>query len=150
MISFKRYLEEKWVTPHHTDEHDEVHTQASAPKGTYPAHVHKQLDHLKDKDNYHQAMKNGKSMTISPMSAKGMSNTDAASQLKLRGGLDKDKQKRVKQLLKGKKVTKPIIMHDTHTGHKHLLAGNTRLTLNTRHGTKKTPVHALTYDSSKQ
>ena len=141
--------ESKWVTPHHSDEHDEVHTQSQAPHGTYPDHVHKMLNHLKDKDNYHKAMKNGKSMTISPMSAKGMSNTDAAMSHQYRGGLDKDKQNRVKKLLKSKKVTKPIILHDTHTGHKHLLAGNTRLTLNTRHGTKKTPVHAITYDSSK-
>ena len=51
---YEEYLKEAqmlneavWTTPHHTDEHDEVHTQASTPSGTYPSHVHKMLNHLK-------------------------------------------------------------------------------------------------------
>jgi len=145
------YLKEvKWVSPKHHEEHDEVHTQAAVKHGTYPDHVHKMLHHLKDKNNYHKAMKNAKSMTVSPVSVKKMSNTDAGSKPRP-GVIDKEKSNRVKKQMSGSKtVTKPIVLHDKHTGHTHLLAGNTRLTHNTHHGTGNTPVHAITYNSSKK
>jgi len=139
----------EWKTPHHTDEHDEVHTQAGDPHGAYPHHVHKMLNHLKNPENYHKAMKSGKPMKITPMSAKKVGNTDAGSRPKL-GDIDKTKHARVtKQFKSGKSMQKPIVLHDTHTGHTHLLAGNTRLTHNTYHGSRVTPVHAIKYDSSK-
>ena len=150
-VRFKDFLlEQKWVTPHHTDEHDEVHTQADhTPHGTYPDHVHKMLNHLKKPENYHAAMKSGKSMKVTPMSAKKMSNTDAHSK-PTNNTFDKEKRDRVKkQMSSGKPMQKPIVLHDKGTGHTHLLAGNTRLTMNTHHGSKTTPVHAITYDSSK-
>jgi len=151
MKTFKQFLDEEiqWKTPHHTDEHDEVHTQASAPKGTYPDHVHKMLNHLKKPENYHKAMKAGTTMKVTPMSAKKMSNTDAGIKPKV-GGIEKEKHDRVTKMFKsGKPMQKPIVLHDTHTGHTHLLAGNTRLTHNTQHGSRITPVHAIKYDSSK-
>jgi hypothetical protein len=151
MQSFRNFLLEqsKWVTPHHTDEHDEVHVQAEVPHGEYPDHVHKMLNHLKDKNNYHAAMKSGKQMTVTPTSAKKISNTDAGYK-PTQNTFSRDKINRVKKQMKsGKSMTKPIVLHDTHTGHTHLLAGNTRLTMNTHHGSKTTPVHAITYDSSK-
>jgi hypothetical protein len=138
-----------WVKPENHEEHDEVHTQLDAPHGTYPDHVHKMLNKLKDRDTYENAMKNGKSMTVTPISAKKMSNTDAGAPVK-RGTIDSEKSARVtKQFSSGKPVTKPIVLHDTHTGHTHLLAGNTRLTHNTQVNKQATPVHAITYDSSK-
>jgi hypothetical protein len=107
------------------------------------------LQHLKDKDNYHSAMKSGKHMVVTPSSAKKISNTDAGYK-PTRDTFRQDKRERVtKQMKSGKPMTKPIVLHDTHTGHTHLLAGNTRLTMNTHHGSKTTPVHAITYDSSK-
>lgn len=150
MRSFRSFMEQVgWVKPRPHEEHDEVHYQLGAPHGTYPDHVHKMLNHLKKPENYHAAMKNGKSMTVTPMSAKKISNTDAGRKPKP-GSIDKEKAARVSKLMKGSKpVTKPIVMHDTHTGHTHLLAGNTRLTHNTHYGSGNTPVHAITYDSSK-
>lgn len=144
------YIKEvKWVSPKHDEEHDEVHTQAAAKSGTYPDHVHKMLNHLKDKNNYQTAMKNGKSMTVTPVSVKKISNTDASSKPRP-GVIDKEKSNRVKKQMSGSKpVTKPTVLHDTHTGHTHLLAGNTRLTHNIHHGSGNTPVHAITYDSSR-
>lgn len=142
------YEQQRWTTPHHTDEHDEVHTQASMPKGSFPNHVHKMLNHLKKPENYHKAMKSGVTMKITPMSAKKVGNTDAGFKPKT-GTIDKTKQARVTGQFKGGKLQKPIVLHDTHTGHTHLLAGNTRLTHNTQHGSRVTPVHAIKYDSSK-
>ena len=150
MLKFKAFINERWTTPTHTDEHDEVHHQTSDEGRPHaPDHVHKMLNHLKNPDNYRKALKNGKAMKITPMSAKKVSNTDAGSKPKP-GVIDSDKEKRVKGLFKSKKpMQKPIVLHDTHTGHTHLLAGNTRLTHNTHHGSGTTPVHAITYDSSK-
>jgi hypothetical protein len=150
MIPFKIFINERWTTPTHTDEHDEViHQTSDGGKPHAPDHVHKMLNHLKSPDNYRKALKNGKTMKITPMSAKKMSNTDAGSKPKP-GDIDATKQKRVKGMFASKKpMQKPIVLHDTHTGHTHLLAGNTRLTHNTHHGSGVTPVHAITYDSSK-
>jgi hypothetical protein len=142
-------LMEKWVSPKPHEEHDEVHTQRQAPKGTYPDHVHKMLDHLSDKNNYKEAMSAAKTMKINPIKAKTMSNTDAGRK-PTNTTFEKEKADRVKkQMASGKPMQKPIVLHDTHSGHTHLLAGNTRLTMNTHHGSKITPVHAITYDSSK-
>jgi len=135
-----------WKTPHHTDEHDEVHTQAGTPSGTFPKHVHKFLDHLKDKKNYHAAMKAGTTTRVSPTQARKLGNTDAGNPKGTRG-LESDKVNRVKKL--GKTQTKPIVLKDKHTGHMHLLAGNTRLTSSAAKG-NMTHVHTLHYDSSKQ
>jgi len=140
-----------WTAPKPHEEHDEVHTQQQAPHGAYPDHVHKMLNHLADKDNYHSAMNKAKTITVNKMNVKKMSNTDASSSKPVQ--LDKEKDTRVrKQFASGKPMQKPIVLHDTHTGHMHLLAGNTRLTHNTHGnhpGAGKTPVHAIQYDSSK-
>jgi hypothetical protein len=142
-------LMEKWVSPKPHEEHDEVHTQRQVPKGTYPDHVHKMLDHLSDKNNYKNAMSTAKTMKINPIKAKTISNTDAGRK-PTNTTFEKEKANRVKkQMASGKPMQKPIVLHDTHSGHTHLLAGNTRLTMNTHHGSKITPVHAITYDSSK-
>lgn len=140
---------EEWVSPKPHEEHDEVHTQRQVPKGTYPDHVHKMLDHLSDKNNYKNAMSSAKTMKINPIKAKTISNTDAGRK-PTNTTFEKEKADRVKkQMASGKPMQKPIVLHDTHSGHTHLLAGNTRLTMNTHHGSKITPVHAITYDSSK-
>lgn len=140
-----------WTAPKPHEEHDEVHTQQQVPHGAYPNHVHKMLDHLADKDNYQSAMKKAKTVIVNKINAKKMSNTDAASSKP--ANLEKEKNTRVKkQFASGKPMQKPIVLHDTHTGHMHLLAGNTRLTHNThgKHpGAGSTPVHAIQYDSSK-
>jgi hypothetical protein len=140
-----------WTAPKPHEEHDEVHTQQQAPHGTYPDHVHKMLNHLADKNNYHSAMKKAKPVTVNKINVKKMSNTDAYSPKPPK--LDKVKDTRVKkQFASGKPMQKPIVLHDTHTGHMHLLAGNTRLTHNTHGnhpGAGKTPVHAIQYSSKK-
>jgi hypothetical protein len=142
---FETLEETVWKTPHHTDEHDEVHTQAGTPHGTFPGHVHKMLDHLKDKDNYHTAMKAGTTTRVSPLHARKLGNTDAGNPKGTRG-LEGEKVKRVGSL--GKTQTKPIALKDKHTGHMHLLAGNTRLTHSASQG-DTTHVHTIHYDSSK-
>lgn len=140
-----------WTAPKPHEEHDEVQTQREVPHGTYPDHVHKMLDHLANKKNYQSAMKKATTVTVTKKSARKMSNTDAYSSEPAE--LDKEKDTRVrKQFASGKPMQKPIVLHDTHTGHMHLLAGNTRLTHNTHGdhpGAGKTPVHAIQYDSSK-
>jgi len=142
---FETLKETVWKTPHHTDEHDEVHTQAGTPHGTFPDHVHKILNHLKDKDNYHAAMKSGTTTRVSPLHARKLGNTDAGNPKGTRG-LEGEKVKRVGSL--GKTQTKPIALKDKHTGHMHLLAGNTRLTHSASKG-DTTHVHTIHYDSSK-
>lgn len=140
-----------WTAPKPHEEHDEVQTQREVPHGSYPDHVHKMLDHLANKKNYQSAMKKATTVTVTKKSARKMSNTDAYSSKPAE--LDKEKDTRVKkQFASGKPMQKPIVLHDTHTGHMHLLAGNTRLTHNTHGdhpGAGSTPVHAIQYDSSK-
>jgi len=149
MITDKLNEQTNWVKPKNHEEHEEVASQRSTERGTYPEHVHKMLDHLSDRGNFEKAMSKGKNMTITPMSVKHVDNTDAGTKVK-RNTINPEKAARVKkQFSSGKPVTKPIVLHDTHTGHTHLLAGNTRLTHNTQVNKKPTPVHAITYDSSK-
>jgi hypothetical protein len=147
MIAETLKEETTWARPKNHEEHDEVASQRSTERGTYPEHVHKMLDHLSDHGNFKKAMSKGENMTITPMSAKQVGNTDAGTKVK-KGTIEQEKAERVKkQFASGKPVTKPIVLHDTHTGHTHLLAGNTRLTYNTQVNKKPTPVHAITYDS---
>jgi len=151
----------QWTKPKN-DEHDEVHTQLDAVKrgAEYPAHVHKMLKHLSNKSNFQGAMKNAKPMTITHKDTQPggkhaeMSNTEATESKPKLGGLDQTKVRRVKKIFNnamkhGKPMERPIVLHDTHTGHTHLLAGNTRLTHNTHYGSGSTVVHAIKYDSSK-
>jgi hypothetical protein len=133
-----------WKKPHHKSEHDEVHTQAGTEAGTFPDHVHKFLNHLKKPDNYHAAMKGGTTSRLSPRAAGKMGNTDANNP-KGTKGLEGAKVKRVS---KSGPQTMPIALKDTHTGHTHLLAGNTRTTAAADKG-NMTHVHTLHYDSSK-
>ena len=69
--------------------------------------------------------------------------------------LDPKKIERVKKQFKdnatgaGKDMEKPIILYDKATGHKHLLAGNTRLTHGIVDRKSTVPVTAIEYDSSK-
>jgi hypothetical protein len=151
----------QWTKPKN-DEHDEVHTQLDAVKrgAEYPDHVHKMLKHLSNKSNFQGAMKNAKPMTITHKDTQPggkhaeMSNTEATESKPKLGGLDQTKVRRVKKIFNnaikhGKPMERPIVLHDTHTGHTHLLAGNTRLTHNTHYGSGSTEVHAIKYDSSK-
>jgi hypothetical protein len=151
----------QWTKPKN-DEHNEVHTQLDAVKrgAEYPDHVHKMLKHLSNKSNFQGAMKNAKPMTITHKDTQPggkhaeMSNTEATESKPKLGGLDQTKVRRVKKIFNnamkhGKPMERPIVLHDTHTGHAHLLAGNTRLTHNTHYGSGSTVVHAITYDSSK-
>ena len=51
-----------------------------------------------------------------------------------------------KNAKKGKgSIEKPIILHHKETGHKHLLAGNTRLTAGVQDHKAKVAVHTLEY-----
>ena len=134
-----------WKKPHHKSEHDEVHTQAGTEAGTFPDHVHNFLNHLKKPENYHAAMKGGTTSRLSPRAAGKMGNTDANNP-KGTKGLEGAKVRRVSKL--GGAQTMPIALKDTHTGHTHLLAGNTRTTAAAAKG-NMTHVHTLHYDSSK-
>jgi hypothetical protein len=167
MKSFSQFISEgssekvgnhHWVNPHHTDEHDEVHHQHKdlANDPHTPGHVKHMLNHLRDKKNYSKAMK---SSTKSPQKyvhhtdkdLHKIGNTEAADPHGMKG-VDKEKRKRVEgQFQQSHKapIKKPIIMHDTHTGHKHLIAGNTRLTHGVQKAKAKVPVHTISYNSSK-
>ena len=157
MDRFKKFIEEenKWKDPHHTEEHDEIHTQMQAPKSAYPDHVHKQLKHLSNKSNYEKAMKTAKTTFIhhTDKNLHKMGNTDAAHPKY--GGVMKnpeiepEKRDRVaSQYSKASsqnKMTKPIILHHKASGHKHLVAGNTRLTHGVQDRKEKVPVHTIEY-----
>lgn len=152
MLSINKDFKEKqikWINPRHNEEYDEVVVQSKIPQGEYPDHVHTMLAFLKNRNNYITEMGKGKNMTVTPFSAKKISNTDAGRKPTIYT-FNRDKRERViAQMNSGKPVVKPIILYDTRTKHMHLLAGNTRLTLNTYFGTKITPVFAITYDSKK-
>ena len=144
-----------WVNPHHTDEHDEVHHQHKdlANDPHTPGHVKHMLNHLRDKKNYSKAMKSGTTTNVhhTDKDLHKIGNTEAADPHGMKG-VDKEKRKRVEgQFQQSHKapIKKPIIMHDTHTGHKHLVAGNTRLTHGVQKARTKVPVHTISYNSSK-
>ena len=150
-----------WLPPKHHEEHDEVHHQHQALKDDpqTPNHVKKQLAHLADKKNFISAMKSASSTNIhhKDKDLHKIGNTDVADKRGISGNpeIEKEKHDRVSGQFKDSKkngtpMTKPIIMHDTHTGHKHLLAGNTRLSHGVQDTKTKVPVHTLKYDSSKQ
>jgi hypothetical protein len=144
-----------WVDPHHTDEHDEVHTQHKglANDPHTPGHVKHMLNHLRDKKNYHTAMKSGTTTNVhhTDKDLHKIGNTEAADPHGM-NDVEKEKRKRVEGQFKQSHkapMKKPIILHDTHTGHKHLLAGNTRLTHGVQKAKAKVPVHTISYNSSK-
>ena len=156
MLRFKSYIEEeiKYHDPKHDAEHDEVHTQLGVPKGVYPSHVTKQLKHLSNKKNFVSAMKNAKTTYVhhTDKDLGKMGNTDAADKRGIHKNpeIDKEKRDRVnsqwQNAKKGKgSIEKPIILHHKETGHKHLLAGNTRLTAGVQDHKAKVAVHTLEY-----
>ena len=153
MIKFKTYLVEKWKDPHHSEEHDEVHTQLGVPKHVFPDHVNKQLKHLSNKSNFEKAMKSAKTTHIhhSDKNLHKMGNTDAADKRGIMHNpeIDDTKRKRVSnqydEASSKNKMTKPIILHHKASGHKHLLAGNTRLTHGVQDRKEKVPVHTIEY-----
>jgi len=170
MKTFRQYISEEkaqkvgghhWLPPKHTDEHDEVHHQAAALKDDphTPNHVKKQLAHLADKKNYVSAMKSATSTNIhhTDKDLHKIGNTDAADKRGISGNPDIEKAKhdRVSNQFKDSKkngtpMSKPIIIHDTHTNHKHLLAGNTRLSHGVQDAKAQVPVHTIKYNSSEQ
>lgn len=144
-----------WVNPHHTDEHDEVHHQHKdlANDPHTPGHVKHMLNHLRDKKNYSKAMKSGTTTNVhhTDKDLHKIGNSMAHDSNAM-NDVEKEKRKRVEGQFKQshkKPIKKPIIMHDTHTGHKHLLAGNTRLSHGIQKAKTKVPVHTISYDSSK-
>ena len=150
-----------WVAPKHDEEHDEVHTQHQALKDDphTPDHVKKQLDHLKKKTNYVSAMKRGQVTHVSKddKHLHKIGNSDVADKRGTAGNpeIEKAKHDRVsaqfnKSKEQGHKMTTPVMLHDRHTGHRHLLAGNTRLSHGINDKKVAVPVHTLSYDSSKQ
>jgi len=156
MISFKDFtiiIEEfkenygKFKVPNGEDEHDEIPYQLnSIKKGDleFPNHLKKYMEHLSDKNNYRKALKGGKVNNISPDEASNnISNTgDPYNEL------DVNKRKRVeKQFNSNEKVKMPVVLHDLHTGYKHLLGGNTRLGYNSQILKSNTPVMHLQYNS---
>jgi len=154
MEKFKTYLNinEKWINPHHTDEHDEVHTQMQAPKTAFPQHVHKQLKHLSTPANFHKAMKSATTTHIhhSDSNLHKMGNTDVNNKKGILGNpeIEKAKANRVSSQYDNahkKPMTKPIILHHIKSGHKHLLAGNTRLTHGVQDRKEKVPLHTIKY-----
>ncbi len=151
----------QWTKPKN-DEHDEVYIQLDAVERgeEYPEHVHAMLKHLANKSNFQGAMKKAKPMTITHKDLQPggkyaeMSNTEANESEPNISDLNQTKVRRVKKIFNnamkhGTPMERPIVLYDTHTGHTHLLAGNTRLTYNTHYGSGSTVVHAIKYDSSK-
>ena len=179
MYSFKQFLHEergrrlkyksrfvhhvddhRWHSPHPDEEHDEVHTQHQALKDDpdTPDHVKKQLSHLLSKKKYTYAMKNANVTHINhtDKNIHKITNTDAADKRGTSGNseIEKEKHERVtaqfaKSKEQGRVMTTPIMLHDKHTGHRHLLAGNTRLSHGVQDKKINVPVHTLKYDSSK-
>jgi hypothetical protein len=151
----------QWTKPKN-DEHDEVYIQLDAVERgeEYPEHVHAMLKHLANRSNFQGAMKKAKPMTITHKDLQPggkyaeMSNTEANESEPNISDLNQTKVRRVKKIFNnamkhGTPMERPIVLYDTHTGHTHLLAGNTRLTYNTHYGSGSTVVHAIKYDSSK-
>ena len=157
MLKFKSYIKEeiKYHNPKHDAEHDEVHTQLEVPAGVYPNHVTKQLKHLSNKKNYVSAMKKAKTTYVhhTDKDLGKIGNTDAANEKGIHKikEIDKEKRDRVNsqwQKAKNNKkysIEKPIILHHKETGHKHLLAGNTRFTAGVQDHKAKVAVHTLEY-----
>ena len=142
-------------------EHDEIATQIDVGNehpDWAPDHVQTQLKKLKDSGDWEKAMKNAKTINISPddKDLADIGNTEAGGSEGLDAlDLDPEKVTRVKKQFKdnatgaGKDMEKPIILYDKATGHKHLLAGNTRLTHGIVDRKNTVPVTAIEYDSSK-
>jgi len=150
-----------WVAPNHDEEHDEVHTQHQALKDDphTPDHVKKHLAHLSDKKKYVHAMTRGQVTHVhkNDKHLHKIGNSDVADKRGTAGNpeIEKAKHDRVSAQFKkskeqGHKMTTPIMLHDRHTGHRHLLAGNTRLSHGINDKKVAVPVHTLSYDSSKQ
>ena len=142
-------------------EHDEIAHQIDVGNehpDWAPDHVQSQLKKLQDSGDWEKAMKNAKTINISPddKDLTDIGNTEAGGSEGLDAlDLDLEKVTRVKKQFKdnaagtGKAMEKPIILYDKATGHKHLLAGNTRLTHGIVDRKSTVPVTAIEYDSSK-
>ena len=139
MLNFKNYMShinEGWVPPKPGEEPDEVKTQLDAANsGRMPAseHLKNQLNHLSDRNNFVKAVSNSKAEVFTPSKFKNVNNTDAGDPKRAIKGLDAEKLKRVKAGL-DKAQTSPIILRHKESGDEHLLAGNTRSTVNAAHG----------------
>jgi len=133
----------KWIKPNHREEHHEVQHQLQAHKAKafLPHHVASQLKRLRHPEVFANAMKNGKIEHVTPH--------EAANKIANTGddfhSLEPEKQQRVKQSFSKKTVKTPIVLHHEPSGHKHLLAGNTRLAYNSQIRKKNTPVLNLNY-----
>ena len=156
MLKFKTYIKEEinYHNPKHDAEHDEVHTQLDVPKNTYPGHVHNQLKHLSNKKNFVSSMKNATTTYIhhTDKDLNKIGNTDVADKRGINKNpeIEKEKRDRVnKHWEEGKRglrsIEKSIILHHKESGHKHLLAGNTRLTSGVQDHKLKVPVHTISY-----
>ena len=151
----------RWHSPHPHEEHDEIDTQHQSLKDDpdTPDHVKKQLVHLSDKKKFIHAMKRGQVTHVhkDDKHLHKIGNSDVADTRGTAGNpeIEKEKHDRVsaqfaKSKEQGHKMTTPIMLHDKHTGHRHLLAGNTRLSHGINDKKVAVPVHTLSYDSSKK
>ena len=147
MLSFQSFLTEntKFQDPSHDEDHDEVTHQLENDKHMSDA-MRKIYSHLSNIDNYKSAMSTGRGQMLSSRTISKIGNTDAADP-KSYSTLEKEKTERIDKLMKNGSLTKPIVVHDTHTGERRLLSGNTRLTYHTGVLGKRTPVHVIRINS---
>jgi hypothetical protein len=138
----------KWVHPKNESQHDEVSTQlqmlSKHPKIEHlPTDVKKELEHLRNADEYEKAIKAGVVKKVKPHKCDKIDNHtfDEGSFYKLSA----EKQKHIEEAFKKGKVHMPIILRNKDTKHKWLLAGNTRLTYNSQVRKKKTPCLMVDY-----
>lgn len=148
MLSFKNFIEESyqgkinWSAPNADDEHDEVHYQLSSHKESpfLPDWAHKRLSQLKDKNEWHKAMNNGKTKTYNREKVRNTNNTgDNWS------SVENDAKKRRAPTLYGKdkEVQRPVILKNKETGETHLVGGHHRATYVTDIMKRPVEVHEI-------
>ena len=126
MKTFKEFIEETYIKPKAKAEIGEVPFQRKVQG--FPSHVHKQLDHISNINNFRKALSSAKVKHYDAKKIKNVDNTDAATPKEFKK-LHPTKQKRVAKIFnKGRGVETPIILKHKESGHEHLLSGNTRAT----------------------
>lgn len=142
LVSFRRFKEmldetatgwERTKPYDKYNDNDEARYQSqSLKRGDFsaPDHVHKQLEHLSNSDNYRKALQHSKveTYTHAKFKERNTQNTDAGqSWERTKRGMDPGKRARAEQ--SGIKKS-PIILRHKESGYEHLLAGNTRASSN--------------------
>lgn len=137
------------------DEHGEAVHQVNDLKGKVPDHLHAQLTHLSNRDNFSKALSGSKTEFYNASKFRKVNNTEAGTvgRRNLRrevNNLDPDKLSRVKTQVSDSlaghgSVQRPVILRHKESGHEHLLSGNTRASFATSIG-HPVSVHVIEYN----